>query len=570
MGYWDSTTWINDQGIPDPTVSPYAPGGPLAPGGAYVSPDPLHPGDYYRDDPSQVGGIVRLDSQGNVVGSYQNTAPLSQGGSSFNPYQLDPATGGPALINYPTEQGGFLGLGDVGGSLAAVAMLAALAGSAGTLAAPAAASTTGLIGAGATTGGAGLTVASQAAQNADLAKAGMALSLAGGATGAAGNLASGSGTLGDALSTTRTGLTIAGTATDNPALRQASQAAGYANTASGVANNFTGGSGSDTVQGNPSGDTLQGSGTMGSYNPYSLDLSQTFGDGYTPLVAAQGLPGSGGGGGSTPQTGQDTSDPSWLSKAGDWLKAQGSSLTVADALKLGIPLTALGLGMGGVGNTNATPTISGTAQALPNQEALFKQLRDLGLSTTPENRALMGEAAIRQTQQANASPMALLEQLRPSIQQIREKLQGAFQRISGQMGPSGGGQLERGEQSALGQAGNLVQTLFAAQPAAGLQGLNKNLTSFKPAMFADLKEPITTTKQIPNSFGDISGGVQGLGNISKLLDKEFGSGSDHTTPSDLRSMPDWSTLTSGQEANLATSGALDATTPNMLYSLYGP
>src|SRR5438105_15874920 len=59
-------------GQPGPP-DPYGPGGMYFPGGVHTDADPLHPGYWYRDDPSTPGGLIRMDSQGNVVGQFANT-----------------------------------------------------------------------------------------------------------------------------------------------------------------------------------------------------------------------------------------------------------------------------------------------------------------------------------------------------------------------------------------------------------------------------------------------------------------------------------------------------------------
>lgn len=250
---------------------------PNGPGGSQTTADPLHPGYWYRSDPNVAAGVQRIDASGNVVGSYENTSPRTQGGSDFNFYATDPATGGPQIIQHPTEEGGLFGLGPVGGSLAAIGLLAAITASAGTLApalAPAAGagaaagtgaaaagtaaaaaavpSTLATVGAGATLGSAGLSIASQAAQNADLLRAAQALGLVGAGTGLAAGLSSGlaeGGSLG---------------------LSDAARTAQFANRARGFESGFdnagsafSGGSGTGTLQGGSGTDTLQGGGGSG-------------------------------------------------------------------------------------------------------------------------------------------------------------------------------------------------------------------------------------------------------------------------------------------------------------------
>src|SRR5712692_1300678 len=171
-GLWDNGVYIGGGQSPDP----YGPDGPFGPSGPYVTADPRNPGFFYRDDPSVSGGIQRINGQGQVVGSYQNTAAATQGGSSFDVTRIDPKTGGPAIVNYPTEKGGLFGLGDVGGSLAGAGLIATLGLTAG-LAGPA------LAGAAAPAAEAGAAGAEAGTAGAEIGTAGAELSTAAGATG---------------------------------------------------------------------------------------------------------------------------------------------------------------------------------------------------------------------------------------------------------------------------------------------------------------------------------------------------------------------------------------------------
>jgi len=332
---WDNGVWVNEQGIPDYTVSPYAPGGPFAPGGDYATPDPVHPGYWYVVDPNAIAGVQRLDSAGNVVGRYQNTSPRTQGGSDFDFSHVDPATGAPAIMQYPTEQGGLFGLGDVWGSVAAVAMLAAIGASAGTLTpavAPAAgaagaagAGTLATIGAGATLGSTALSVAAEASQNADVLRAAQALGLAGLGTSLGGNLASGlseGGSLG---------------------LSDAAQTAQFANRASnfpasfeGASGAFGGGGGTGTLQGGSGTDTLRGGG--GSSMADTSGGTGTF-SGADPLAGIDLSGGSGSSGGGVT----------------DWLQALA-------------PLLTSGVGLAGSGlQLAAMPEVLKRLETLYNQ-----------------------------------------------------------------------------------------------------------------------------------------------------------------------------------------------------------
>lgn len=371
---WNPNLWDNGVYIgPGPSPDPYGESGPFGIHGPYVTPDPLNPGSFYRDDPSQVGGITRIDAQGNVTGSYQNTAPLTQGGSTFNIAQADPTTGAPSIFHYPTEQGGLMGLGDVWGSIAAVGLLAGIGASAGTLAAPALASTPALIGAGATVGSAGLTVASQAAQNKDLAKAGMALGLVGAGAGAVSGLTgagagalqgptltgatldtvSGAGSLGTAaqsvapyLSAGKTGLNILAKATGNEQLGQAAQYTGYAGSLNNAWGNFTGGTGETTLAGNPGTDQLQGGSPAGGTTPVDYQSED-----YANWINSLGDPmGQGDPYGST-QSGAPI-NPSYDSSGGNWLSTLGTGPGGYGPLAMS-GLSAIGSIIGGVKSANA-------------------------------------------------------------------------------------------------------------------------------------------------------------------------------------------------------------------------
>lgn len=166
------------------------------------------------------------------------------------------------------------------------------------------------------------------------------------------------------------------------------------------------------------------------------------------------------------------------------------------------------------------------AAAIPGQQQtgglsvddILTLLRQLGVSEIPQRQALADESQIRQTAQANASPSEAMSSLLPAIQEIRRKLRNTF-RVAGKLGPSGGGQGERQQASALGDAGTQLQGLFAQYPAQGLGQLSSSLANFRPTTLAQLPQPVTTVQTVPNQFGDIAGAVKGLSQL-----KDFGSG----------------------------------------------
>src|SRR5215471_1844186 len=114
---------------------------PRGPGGEWTTEDPNAPGQaWYRDasytpgqDISQTpgggGALERIDAQGNVIGTYYHPTAAKEdvGGRGWDLTKIDPSTGGPTSVSYPVDQGGVFGLGPVWGSLAAVAMIAAMA-----------------------------------------------------------------------------------------------------------------------------------------------------------------------------------------------------------------------------------------------------------------------------------------------------------------------------------------------------------------------------------------------------------------------------------------------------------
>ena len=194
----------------------------------------------------------------------------------------------------------------------------------------------------------------------------------------------------------------------------------------------------------------------------------------------------------------------------------GTGLTTAQAIKLGIPLASLAAGQisdGGGGSDGGGATVS------PDQEALFQQFRDMGLATIPERQALMGEHLIDQTALANGSPMAMLAQVRPQVKAIRDKLRQSFDSVSRRLGPSGGGQIERGEKQALQQGGSALQALFSGVPGQGLSGLLGATQGFRPTILSELPHPTSVTTSNPNAFGDIAGGVKGYSELGKLVDQ---------------------------------------------------
>lgn len=195
----------------------------------------------------------------------------------------------------------------------------------------------------------------------------------------------------------------------------------------------------------------------------------------------------------------------------------GTGLTAAQAIKLGIPLASVIATManGGGGGTE----VGGDVAVLPGQEELFKQFRQMGLSTIPERAALMSENLRGETARMNASPHAMMQRVGPQVQAIREKLQNAFKAASRTLGPSGGGQIERAERDALRQGGSALQALMAAEPGSGLSDLLSTTAKFRPTMLAELPHPTTVNTSVPNQFGDLPGAVRGYSNLSRLVDR---------------------------------------------------
>jgi len=120
--YYDDVTGQPDWGkTQDPTFRATSPGSPFAPGGQFTTPDPVHPGQYYVDDPNVVGGISRINAQGENTGNWSHgdarKDPRAKWGTGWDLKKIDPNTGGPTQVFYPEEKGGFFGLGPGWGGL---------------------------------------------------------------------------------------------------------------------------------------------------------------------------------------------------------------------------------------------------------------------------------------------------------------------------------------------------------------------------------------------------------------------------------------------------------------------
>lgn len=192
----------------------------------------------------------------------------------------------------------------------------------------------------------------------------------------------------------------------------------------------------------------------------------------------------------------------------------GSGVTVSQAAKLGSAGLSLGSTVGALAGGGGGGSSDSTAEAPdPNQEALLAQLRNLGLDSSVVRAGASGESQLRQQSLANASQQEFLKSASPAIAQIRGKLQQMFKAISGTLGPSGGGQIERAQRNATEQAGGGLQSLFANQASGGIGNLLQSLQGFKPTNVAQVPQTVQTTTQIPNQFGNLPGATEGIGKL---------------------------------------------------------
>ena len=192
----------------------------------------------------------------------------------------------------------------------------------------------------------------------------------------------------------------------------------------------------------------------------------------------------------------------------------GTGITGTQLAKLGITAlpTLASLASGGPGSATGT----GTAPN-PDQEKVLAQLRALGLGSSIERGGAEAESQIRQTAQANASTNELMKSLGPAVQQLRQRLQQSFKAISGQLGPSGGGQIERANRAATETAGSGLQSLFTNQASGGVGQLLQSLQGFRPTNVAQVPQTVQVNRDVPNQFGDIPGAVRGIGQLYRSL-----------------------------------------------------
>ena len=187
----------------------------------------------------------------------------------------------------------------------------------------------------------------------------------------------------------------------------------------------------------------------------------------------------------------------------------GTGLTGAQLLKLA-PLAATGISAlvtaadGGGGGGGSTGTSA-------ENEALFERLRQLAAGSIGERLPGILETKRELTERANASPSALLDDLRDQIGTLRGQLQQRFQAAGKSLGPSGGRQSEREQGKLLASAGGQLQKMFSDSIAPAGANLTNFLSSVRPGLMTALPQPIVT--QSNPDFSSLATGVKGAGQL---------------------------------------------------------
>ena len=145
-------------------------------------------------------------------------------------------------------------------------------------------------------------------------------------------------------------------------------------------------------------------------------------------------------------------------------------------------------------------------------ETIFQAFAELAGDSVPQRQGLINQALQQNQQLANGSPQAILQSLGPNIQAIQEQLAGVNSSISRRLGPSGGGQIQRDQQQALGAATQGIGRSFAGAQQQGLQGLFSTLSGVNPGFSSSLPQSFTQeNKGSPIALGASLAGALGTG-----------------------------------------------------------
>lgn len=147
-------------------------------------------------------------------------------------------------------------------------------------------------------------------------------------------------------------------------------------------------------------------------------------------------------------------------------------------------------------------------------EEIFGLFAALAESSMAQRQGFLDASLAHQRAVENASPAAILQEIRPRVTDIRRELQNAFGAVSRRLGPQGGGQAKRENASALSQAAQALQNEFAGAQLRGTAKHYGTLTGFRPALASQLPQPteeVTPFDPVPlaRSFaGALGAGVR--------------------------------------------------------------
>jgi hypothetical protein len=154
------------------------------------------------------------------------------------------------------------------------------------------------------------------------------------------------------------------------------------------------------------------------------------------------------------------------------------------------------------------------AQPGLDPQSIISALRSYLTNTLiPQRQAAIGTAIPGLQQVANASPLGLLLQLGPQVAQAGRQATTARQQASRQLGPGGGGQIDRATQGINANLAQALAQLFAQATSGagtGLLDIAQGTSSFLPRPAQQATGTSTHTETGPADIRDTAMMIRGL------------------------------------------------------------
>lgn len=165
---------------------------------------------------------------------------------------------------------------------------------------------------------------------------------------------------------------------------------------------------------------------------------------------------------------------------------------------------------------------------LLSSEEILQRGRDLALKGLPLQvsnlLATLGTLRAR----AAGSSAEILPQIIGQLSDLRSQYSGASQAIARRLGFAGGGQTEREQGRALGQATGQYGRLFTGAQSSALSNLLNTLSGLQPALSGAARPPSVSTREAPVDTSGYGAGFANIINTARRI-QDFNRGGVRTS-----------------------------------------